>query len=320
MTAVTTLAGSQFVDLYISKTFADVKGLAGAEETRIEVPQSWEPEIKELRALCAQRFEESKSPEFAVIKDGIAYRVTHLDWIESGGVFVLRRFEAQIRNPHGLGLSRNILDAVLAQDASGLVLICGGMGAGKTTTAASFVVERLKMHGGMALGIEDPTETSIDGIHGKGRCIAISASRYNGGYREHLIRGLRSGVDFIFIGEIRDGDTAFEALKAGANGKLIIATLHGGSETLALDRLIILASQHTDTAADMLADSLLAILWQNLDEEPKSGGGTFKVLTSSGLVLKGDQETAIREKIRRRELSALAYEIDRQAQKNMWNS
>lgn len=318
MVDAATLAGSQFVDLYISKTFADVKGLAGAQDSRVAVPASWDPEIGELRALCVQRFEESKSPEFAVIKDGVVYRVTHLDWIESGGVFVLRRFEAQIRDPRGLGLSRHVIEAVLAPEAVGLVLICGGMGVGKTTTAASIVVDRLKAHGGMALGIEDPTETSIDGVHGKGRCIAISASRYNGGYREHLIRGLRSGVDFIFIGEIRDSETAFEALKAGGNGKLIIATLHGGSEILALERMITLASEHTSTAAEMLADSLLAVMWQHLDEEPKQGGGTFKRLTSSGLVIQGPEASSIREKIRRNELSSLAHEIERQANQKMW--
>jgi twitching motility protein PilT len=192
------------------------------------------------------------------------------------------------------------------------------MGVGKTTTGASFVVERLKLYGGMALAIEDPTETNINGVHGEGRCIAISASRYNGGYKEHLVRGLRSGVDFFFIGEIRDEETGFEALKAGTNGKLIFATMHAASIPLSLERMITLASQFSRTAADTLAESLLAVVWQNLEEAPKQGGGTFKRFTSNTLVLSGDDAGQIRERIRRNDLSSLDGEIDRQAARQIW--
>ncbi|ELS25343.1 Conjugative transfer ATPase PilU in PFGI-1-like cluster [Metapseudomonas furukawaii] len=192
------------------------------------------------------------------------------------------------------------------------------MGVGKTTTGASFVVERLKLFGGMALAIEDPTETNINGVHGEGRCIAISASRYNGGYKEHLVRGLRSGVDFFFIGEIRDEETAFEALKAGTNGKLIFATLHASNITTALERMITLASQYSKTAAETLSESLLAVIWQNLEETPKQGGGTFKRFTSSSLVLSGEDAYASKEKIRRNELGGIDGDVERQAARAIW--
>lgn len=317
--AVGRLADSLFKDLYISKSFADVKGLAGASDSRTAAPQCWESEIEALRRLCFESLERKGLPEFAVIQDKVVYRVTHLEGNETGGVFVLRRSEAQIRDPRGLGISRRAVDVVLDPKAVGLVLVVGAMGAGKTSTAASFVVERLKLHGGTALAIEDPTETNIDGVHGKGRCIAVSASRHNGGYREHLLRGLRSGVDFMFVGEIRDEDTAFEALKAGANGTLIIATLHGISEILALERLVTLASKHTSTAPELLADSLLAVIWQSLNDEPKQGGGTFKRLASSTLVI-GEEDHGIREKIRRGEFAALEGEIQRQANQRSWQA
>lgn len=313
-----TLATSKFVDLYIGKDFADVKGLSGSYGSRAPTPDDWGREIQSLRLQCVSRLQETKAPEFSVVQDGVVYRVTHLEGISSGGVFVLRRSEAEIRDPRSLGLPKFAVNAILSSGAVGLVLICGGMGAGKTTSAASFVVERLRLHGGIALGIEDPTETNIDGVHGGGRCIAISASRYNGGYKEHLIRGLRSGVDFIFIGEIRDEETAFEALKAGGNGKLIIATIHGASEILAMERMITLASKHTSSACEMLADSLYAVVWQKIDEVPKAGGGTFRRLISSSLVVTPQDAPAIREKIRRNELSSLSYEIDRQSNLQIW--
>lgn len=311
------LVSSAFVDLYIGDSFADVKGLAGVEDSRVAVPCNWLPEVEALRKLCRERLQSAGIPEFSIIHEAVVYRVTHLDGIDQGGVFVLRRSSAQLRDCRSIGLPSYALSALLEKNATGLVLICGGMGVGKTTTAASIVVERLNLHGGMALAIEDPTETNINGVHGKGRCIAISASRYTGGYKEHLVRGLRSGVDFFFIGEIRDDETAFEALKAGSNGKFIIATLHAGNIPQALERLITLASQYTDTAAETLADSLLAVVWQNLEDLPRQGGGTVKRLTTSTLVI-GRSDGAIREKIRRGELPSIEHEIERQASQKIW--
>ena len=254
------LAGSDFIDLFVSNSFADVKGLAGVDDTRVPVPESWSDDIQDIREKCRAGQLETGGPEFSIQFAGVVYRVTHLDSLEQGGTFVLRQSKAQIRAFRSIGIPRHFVEALLAPKAVGLVLICGGFGVGKTTTAASWVVERLTLHGGIALAIEDPIETPIDGVHGKGRCIAINASRHKGGYQEHLIRGLRSGVDFIFLGEIRDAQTAYEALKAGSNGELIVATFHAQGNAEALERLIALAGEHTNSAANLLADSLLGVM------------------------------------------------------------
>jgi twitching motility protein PilT len=318
MTVMSAFAASEFVDLYLSNSFADVKGLAGVSDARVPVPDAWAQDMQTLRERCREAQATTGGPEFSVPYSGRVYRVTHLDSVEAGGTYVLRQSKAEIRRFGSIGIPRHFAEALLAEDAVGLVLICGGFGVGKTTTGASWVVERLERHGGVGLSIEDPIETLIDGVHGKGRCIAINASRQNGGYREHLIRGLRSGVDFIFLGEIRDAETAYEALKAGSNGELIVATFHGQSPIQALERLIALAGEHTPSAANLLADSLLGVLWQNLAAETREDGSSFMRFSVKTLLVAGEGEAGIREKIRNAKLVTLNQDIEQQARSGYW--
>ena len=313
------LTASAFKDLYIGKDFADVTDLEGASSPLCPTPSEWGEEIEHLRKICQERIQELRAPEFAVFFKNVVFRVTHIASSGPEGVYVLRRSEAEIRNPRELGLPSNFVEHVLAKDAKGLVLICGEMGVGKTTTAASFVVSRLVEHGGVALAIEDPTETNIDGMHGQGRCIAVPASRYNGGYSEHLLRGLRSGASFLFIGEIRDESTAFETIKAAMSGSLIYATFHSNDIPGAIERLITLASSHTPKAAEMLAESLHAIVWQSLEKVPKASGGTMRRLVSSTLVI-GKADTSVRQAIRSNNIPNVQHEVDRQATQQNWSS
>lgn len=314
------ISSCDFVDLFVSNSFADVKGLAGVSDSRVPVPDTWKDDVQVILGLCRAGQVEAGGPEFSILHDHVVYRVTHLDSNEPGGAYVLRRSKAQIRDFRALGIPSYFVEALLAEGAAGLVLICGGFGAGKTTTGASWVSARLTAHGGVALDIEDPIETTIDGLHGRGRCIAINASRHKGGYREHLIRGLRSGVDFIFLGEIRDAETAYEALKAGSNGELIAATFHAGSIPQALERLVSLAGAHTTKAAEMLADSVLGVMWQDLTVEPRQGGGEFKRLTVSTLLIGADSAAGVREKIRSARIASLTQDIEQQANRGIWRN
>lgn len=313
------ISTSDFVDLFVSNSFADVKGLAGADGSRTPVPDAWKEDVDTILELCRKGQQQAGGPEFSIIHCGVVYRVTHLDSTEAGGTYVLRRSKAQIRPFRSIGIPQHFVEAVLDPKAVGLILICGGFGVGKTTTAASWLVARHVELGGVSLAIEDPVETNIGGLHGSGRCISINASRHNGGYTEHLVRGLRSGVDFIFLGETRDGKTAFEALNAGSNGELIATTYHAGSIPQALERLIAMAEMHSRSAAKLLADSLLGVVWQDLIvEKSQQGGKQFKRLEISTLLVSGENAAGVREKIRSGQIAALAQDIEQQATRAIW--
>lgn len=312
------LSESDFIDLYISNSFADVKGLTGVDDTRVPVPDCWNDDVSAVLELCRETQIESGGPEFSIRYKNKDYRVTHLESLEPGGAYVLRQSKIEIREFTALGIPAYFTDALLASKSKGLVIFCGGFGVGKTTTAASWLVKRHLLQGGMSLAIQDPVEGGLDGEHGKGRCIVINASRHRGGYKEHLIRGLRSGVDFMFLGEIREDDTAYEALLAGSNGELIATTFHAAGIPDALERLITMAGTHTPSAAKLLASSLLGVMWQDLTLTRDANGKPFARFTVQTLLVSGDGAATVREMIRNGKISALQQEIDLQAQRGFW--
>ncbi|MBA6068118.1 ATPase, T2SS/T4P/T4SS family [Pseudomonas mosselii] len=315
------LSTTDFVDLYLSDSFADVKGLAGASSPRVPVPEEWSEEVAILLAACRKGHDQSGQPEFSIVHGKVVYRVTYLDSSEPGGMYVLRRSKAELRALRSIGIPGSFVDAMLAKDAIGLILICGGFGVGKTSTGGSWVIARLTAHGGISLSIEDPIETNTRGLHGNGRSIQVEANQHNGGYREQLRRGLRSGVDFLFLGEIRDGETAFEALKAGSNGELIAATFHASDPIAGLQRLIALASEHAKaehSVEKLLATSLLGVLWLDLVEDRNDQGEPFKRIETSTLLVQGDHHAGVREKIRTGNMTALNQDIQQQANQQVW--
>ncbi|MEV1314429.1 twitching motility protein PilT, partial [Pseudomonas aeruginosa] len=182
---------AQFVDLYLGEGFADVKGLAGAGARRVEVPREWESHAQELLQICRQTLEELQDPEFAIVVDGVLLRVTLLEDAFSGSVFVLRRSSAQLREFQEIGYPSEVVSALMDPQLQGLVLFCGEMATGKTSSAASLLLARLQELGGVGCAVEDPQETNLSGQHGLGRCIQVRTSRRSGGYSEALLRTLR---------------------------------------------------------------------------------------------------------------------------------
>lgn len=240
--SVNPIIQAQFVDLYLGEGFADVKGLAGAGARRVEVPREWESHAQELLQICRQTLEELQDPEFAIVVDGVLLRVTQLeDAFNGGSVFVLRRSTAQVRSFEDIGYPSEVVSALMAPQLQGLILFCGDMATGKTSSAASLILARLQTLGGVGFTVEDPQETNLSGQHGLGRCIQVRTSRRSGGYSEALLRTLRTGADLVLIGEIRDEDTAYQACKASLNGNLVISTIHAKNCPQAIERLITLA-------------------------------------------------------------------------------
>jgi twitching motility protein PilT len=91
-----------------------------------------------------------------------------------------------------------------------------------------------------------------------------------------LRSALRQSPDVLFLGEIRDPETAITALHAAATGHLVISTLHSSSIVETLDRFSHLLSDQVSGAPALLASQLIGILSQQL--LPRLGGGLFPAL------------------------------------------
>jgi general secretion pathway protein E len=112
-----------------------------------------------------------------------------------------------------------------------LCLICGETGSGKTTTLNASVRE-LDRFGKKIYTAEDPVEYRIPYV---GQVSMNSGVGY--GFAQAIRNFMRADPDVMILGEVRDPDTARNAVKAAETGHLVIATLHTGNIVSSLSRL-----------------------------------------------------------------------------------
>jgi twitching motility protein PilT len=312
-----------FVDLYLGDSFCDITGLDGAGH-RQPAPASLADEFDILRMKCKRICEAEGEAEFSLLIDNTIYRGTALEDVTNKDVFILRRSAASILPVQTIGFSSMVLNELLKKEMKGLILFAGEMGAGKTSTLASVLKARLVQHGGIAIAIEDPPETNLNGLHGEGRCIQIRASHKNGGYKEQMRRAMRSGADTIMVGEIRDNEPAMEAAKGAINGHLLMATIHSGNPIEAIERLQTFCnSAGTTNTNEILADGLAMVIWQTLerikmpDTQQQTGKNVARI-RSSFLIVR--DKVSVKTKIRKGALDQLIHDISEQSTQMTWNT
>jgi type II secretory ATPase GspE/PulE/Tfp pilus assembly ATPase PilB-like protein len=151
---------------------------------------------------------------------------------------VMRLFnmDASMYTLDRLGLSegeRKVVDEIISQP-SGLVMVVGPTGSGKTTTLYS-MLSSLNSEERKIITIEDPVEYQFPGIT---QISVHSSERGNDdSFGDKLRAVLRLDPDIVMIGEIRDMDTAKTALQASLTGHLVLATFHASSAAAALTRI-----------------------------------------------------------------------------------
>lgn len=144
----------------------------------------------------------------------------------------------------------------LCRCSDGLILLCGATGAGKSTTACAMLQEirRQSVDAKKIISLEDPPEYMLEGVT---QIQVHDESDLD--FHELLRRSFRQDPDVIFIGEIRDSQTARVALQAAMTGHLVIATLHTGTLSQAVLRM-----QDLGTQPALLASVLKAVVVQKL--------------------------------------------------------
>lgn len=265
---VTTLRGSDFIDLYLGEDYAEIKGLVGGGGFLVPVPENLTDDAKQLHELCIQRHVETGRSEFSYFYDDRLYRTTVSHDLFGRTSLVLRQTPEKVRDFAQIPLSTPLRRSVELPGASGLFLIAGGMGSGKTTTAASVLQHRIAHTGDLGVAIEDPPETMLQGRHGKGRCIQLEV-RENEGYASATRKAYRMGASAFLLGEIRDGATAHEVLKASLS-MFVVSTIHALSVNEALERYAMFCEEFNPTAKSNIASTLFVIAHQTMRIKPDS--------------------------------------------------
>lgn len=150
-------------------------------------------------------------------------------------VMRLFNFELELLKLDNLGLSEKERIAVddVIQHPTGMVLIVGPTGSGKTTTLYS-LINTLNTTERKIITLEDPVEYFMPGVVQ----IPVDGDHKTQGFAEKLRAVLRLDPDIVMVGEIRDQDTAKTSLQAALTGHLVLSTFHASSASAALTRML----------------------------------------------------------------------------------
>jgi len=154
-----------------------------------------------------------------------------------------------------LGMRDKLRDQLhgIAGQPHGMLIVCGPTGAGKSTTLYACLNE-IDRYQKNVITIENPVEYNIENV------TQIEVNPKAGKtFASELRSILRQDPDVIYIGEIRDQETAEISCQAAQTGHMVFTTLHANDTVTALGRLIDLGVQPF-----MIADAVSAILGQRL--------------------------------------------------------
>ncbi len=173
----------------------------------------------------------------------------------------------------------------------GLVLVTGPTGSGKSTTLAAIIDYINQNQSRHILTIEDPVEF----IHHSNKSLINQreVGTHTKSFQNALRSALREDPDIILVGELRDLETMRLALTAAETGHLVFATLHTGSASKTIDRIIdVFPEGDKDMARTMLAGSLEAIITQLL---VKTADGIGRLAVNEILIANSAVRNLIRD-------------------------
>jgi len=211
--------------------------------------------------LALERFEAKDGTDFAYSMPGVArFRVNVMRQLNGmGGVF--RVIPSKARTADELKLP----DAVrnLCKVNSGLILVTGKTGSGKSTTLAAMIDDINTREKGHILTIEDP----IEFVHARKNCLISQREIgvHSPSFSSALLSALREDPDVILVGELRDHETMSIAVTAAEMGILVMGTLHTNGAAQTVDRLVnAFPSDKQSHVRTMLSTSLRGVVSQQL--------------------------------------------------------
>lgn len=215
-----------------------------------------------------KEYEENLETDFSFeVKDLSRFRVNA--FVQNrGAAAVLRTIPSKVLSLDDLG-APDIFKEIINQP-TGIVLVTGATGSGKSTTLAA-MVDYINSHKREhILTIEDP----IEFVHENKLCLMNQREvhRDTHSFNNALRSALREDPDVILVGELRDLETIRLAISAAETGHLVFGTLHTNSAPKTIDRIIdVFPAEEKSMVRSMLSESIRAVVSQTLLK--RIGGG-----------------------------------------------
>ncbi len=198
----------------------------------------------------------------------------------------LRLMPAQIPAWDDLGIPHNWAEFLGLP--RGLILVCGMMGSGKSTTCAAMIDHVCRLLSKNIVTLEDPIEYEFEDGH------SLVAQREIGVDVDTWERGLRSGLrqdgTMLFCGELRSPEAVLTALEGAETSQLVLATLHANGAADAVERIV---EMFPETRTSMIRNQLARVLTASICQWLLPGSrGNCRVLGYEVLVCKGNPAVA----------------------------
>jgi twitching motility protein PilT len=241
-----------------ARIFGALQPLTDQPLTSIETREIIYGVLKESQRA---RLEHDWELDFAIQVEGLGRFRANASFALGSIEANFRFIASQIPTLSELGHSPTVQE--WCQGKSGLVLVTGTSGSGKSTTLASITQTIARCRLANIVLIEDPVEFVFEQGHSLVHQREIGSDTQS--FAHALRSGLRQDADVIIVGELRDEETIHTALTAADTGHLIIGTLHTTDAASAISRILDAypENRHRFVAAQ-LAASLRGVVCQYL--------------------------------------------------------
>jgi len=242
-----------------------------------------------LTEFQKKKFEENRELDFAISIPKLS-RFRANAFFQRGTVAIaIRRIPIEVPSAEKLGLPKAIID--FTNHNTGLVLVTGPTGSGKSTTLAAMIDKINTERAVHIITVEDP----IEYLHKNKKSIVVQreVGQDTLTFANALKYALRQDPDVIMIGEMRDLETIEAALTAAETGHLVLATLHTSSVAETVNRMIDVFPPHQqDQVRVQISQVLRGAVSQKL--LPRADGKGM-VLATEIMVVTPAIRTMIRE-------------------------
>jgi twitching motility protein PilT len=216
-----------------------------------------------------QRFEQHDGADFAyTMGDKGRFRVNVMRHLNGMGA-VMRAIPSKALSMDELRLPEAIRQ--MSRAATGLILVTGKTGSGKSTTLAAIIDDINRRMKGHILTIEDP----IEFVHPRKNCLISQreVGVHSPSFADALHSALREDPDVILVGELRDYETMSIAVTAAEMGILVMGTLHTNGAAQTVDRIVnVFPADKQPHVRTMLSTSLRGVISQQLLQRADGGG------------------------------------------------
>lgn len=201
------------------------------------------------------------------LNDGERYRVNAYETL-NGAALAIRRLPTAPPPLETLPAPEVVRG--LGERESGLILVTGPTGSGKSTTLAALIDRINTTRRQHIITIEDPIEYVHP--HKESLINQREVGRHTASFHAALRGALREDPDVVLVGEMRDLETISLALTAAETGQLVLASMHTPTAPQAIDRILdVFPGHEKELIRSMLSTALTAVVTQRL--LPASRGG-----------------------------------------------